>query len=66
MMTKKQLLQALSIVDEDASIYALFKGRYANDYEAQIVGVKITFKENVVETILLINELESSEISKAA
>lgn len=65
-MTKKQLLQALSIVDDDTNISAVFNGRYANDYEAQIVGVKITFKENAVETILLINEVESSEISKAA
>ena len=37
-MTKKQLLQALSIVEEDAEVTAIFQGKYSTRYPALVNG----------------------------
>ena len=46
-MTKKQLLQALSIVEEDAEVTAIFQGKYLTRYPALVNGI------NIVLTALL-------------
>ena len=42
-MTKKQLLQALSIVEEDAEVTAIFQGKYSTRYPALVNGINIVF-----------------------
>ena len=57
MMTKKQLMQALAILkDDDVVLAAVNKGKYSSDSEAYVSGVKIIFKQDFPQAIILVNE----------
>ena len=65
MMTKKQLLQALSILNEDDVVTAQFHSKYSV-YPADVRGVNIEFKNNVPQALLLMNEILDDEDKEAA
>ena len=57
MMTKKQLMQALAILkDDDVVLAAVAKGKYSSDSDAYVSGVKIIFKQDFPQAIILVNE----------
>ena len=57
MMTKKQLMQALAILkDDDVVLAAVNKGKYSSDSDAYVSGVKIIFKQDFPQAIILVNE----------
>ena len=57
MMTKKQLIQAIGILnDDDVILAAVNKGKYSGDSEAYVSGVKIIFKQDFPQAIILVNE----------
>ena len=56
-MTKKQLMQALAILkDDDIVLAAVNKGKYSSDSDAYVSGVKIIFKQDFPQAIILVNE----------
>ena len=54
-MTKKQLLQALSIVEEDAEVTAIFQGKYSTRYPALVNGINIVFINSTPQAELLLS-----------
>ena len=56
-MTKKQLLQALSIVEEDAEVTAIFQGKYSTRYPA----FNIVFINSTPQAELLLSEVVHEE-----
>ena len=60
-MTKKQLLQALSIVEEDAEVTAIFQGKYSTRYPALVNGINIVFINSTPQAELLLSELVNEE-----
>ena len=60
-MTKKQLLQALSIVEEDAEVTAIFLGIYLTRYPALVNGINIVFINSTPQAELLLSEVGHEE-----
>ena len=60
-MTKKQLLQALSIVEEDAEVTAIFQGKYSTSYPAFVYGFIIVFINSAPQAELLLSEVVNEE-----
>ena len=65
-MTKKQLMQALAILEEDDVLLAVYKGKYTGEVDSQVTGVKIMFKGESPKAIILVNEVDSDNILDAA
>lgn len=65
-MTKKQLIQALTILDDESKVYAVFNGKYSSRYDAFVTGVEIKFKGDFPEAIIVLNEVSEEELRKAA
>lgn len=66
MMTKKQLLQALSLLNEEDQINAVFQGKYSTKYPADVRGVNIVFENNAPKASLLLHEIVEEDESKRA
>ena len=63
-MTKKQLMQALAILkDDDIVLAAVNKGKYSSDSDAYVSGVKIIFKQDFPQAIILVNESNLLEVA---
>lgn len=56
MMTKKQLLKALSLIDDDAVVVATFEGKYSTKYKASLYGVNILLDDDKLKASLLVHE----------
>lgn len=64
-MTKKQLLKALSLVEDDAVIVAVFEGKYFTKHKAALYGVNIVLDNDQLNASLLVHEMLEDE-EKAA
>ena len=50
MMTKKQLIQALSVLQDEDQVMACYKGKYTSEIDSCVTGVKIIFKQGLKES----------------
>ena len=66
MMTKKQLMQALAILEDDDTVLAVYKGKYTAEIDSWVSGVKIMFKGNSPKAVIMVNELDEDDLIKAA
>ena len=66
MITKKQLLQALSVLEDDAEIIAVFQGKYSIKYPSVVEGVNIIFTDNTLKASLMVKEVLEEEEKAAA
>ena len=62
MITKKQLLKALSILDDEDMVMALYKGTYGGEYQSYVNGVKIVFEDGDPKALILVKELDAEEL----
>ena len=65
MITKKQLLKALSILDDEDMVMALYKGNYDGEYQSYVNGVKIVFENGDPKALILVKELDAEELKAA-
>ena len=65
MITKKQLLKALSILDDEDMVMALYKGNYCGEYQSYVNGVKIVFENGDPKALILVKELDAEELKAA-
>ena len=65
MITKKQLLKALSILDDEDMVMALYKGNYGVEYQSYVNGVKIVFENGDPKALILVKELDAEELKAA-
>ena len=65
MITKKQLLKALSILDDEDMVIALYKGTYGGAHQSYVNGVKIVFEDGDPKALILVKELDAEELKAA-
>ena len=57
-------MQALAILkDDDVVLAAVNKGKYSSDSDAYVSGVKIIFKQDFPQAIILVNESNLLEVA---
>jgi len=66
MMTKKQILQALSILNDNDEVAVVFQDKYDSKHIASTNGVSITFSNNSTKLSIVTKELTEEELSKVA
>jgi hypothetical protein len=66
MMTKKQLIQALSVLQDEDQVMACYKGKYTSEIDSCVTGVKIIFKQDLPQVIILVAEMDDEDVFKAA
>lgn len=66
MMTKKQLIQALAILDEEDKVFAVYKGKYTSEVDSWVTGVKIMFNDDSPKAVIIVNEMDEDALLKAA
>lgn len=65
-MTKKQLIQALSILNDEDKVLAVYKGKYTSEIDSKVTGIKIMFNEELPHAVIIVNELDEDVLLKAA
>lgn len=66
MMTKKQLVSALSAVDDDTEISVVFRTSYRSRYDATINSLNVYFTSEGIKTELFVEETKDEQSREAA
>jgi len=65
-MTKKELIDALSVVPDDANLPVVFTTDWGGTYTGNVVGVTIKIKAKVYEAVIEADEPEEQKEENAA